>query len=152
MGGCSYRSSILDLGIRWWAVSLIPLQPALPLGKMPRYPLDRRKGWPLSQSRDKFLAFAGIELYSLAVQPAVVAIQTEISRLNHRRVCRKENGQTIQAYSGIRSFDPAYHEENEYTHRVPTWFRTFDRSTTRTSIIHVSDCASTAIGAMFMLC
>jgi hypothetical protein len=40
----------LDLGTGWrWMVSFTPL-PLYPRGKSPRYPLDRRLGWPQSQS------------------------------------------------------------------------------------------------------
>jgi hypothetical protein len=46
MGEWRYSSTFLDLGI---VVSFTPL-PLYPWGKILRYPLDRRLGWPQSQS------------------------------------------------------------------------------------------------------
>jgi hypothetical protein len=60
---------ILDLGTSWrWMVSFTP-RPLYPLGKSPRYPLDRRLDGPHSRSvrrgEEKILALPGLELRPL---------------------------------------------------------------------------------------
>jgi hypothetical protein len=92
---------------------------------------------------------------SSAVQPVVVTLQTALSRLYHRRICRKE---TIKLSNPTVSFDlsiPHIIKKTSTNVMSPPGFEPsipYDPSITRTSIMHVLNCASTAIGTMFTLC
>jgi hypothetical protein len=80
MGLCMCSPTILDFGTRWgWVVSYTTL---CPWGKWPRYPLNRRLGWPQSRSGGR----RGVEKKSLTpagnwtscVQLTDVIIPTEL--------------------------------------------------------------------------
>jgi hypothetical protein len=64
-GEWMFSSTFLDLGIRLRLVVSFTLLPLYPLGKSPRYPLDRRLGESQSRSgrcgEEKHLALPGIE-------------------------------------------------------------------------------------------
>jgi hypothetical protein len=73
----------VDIGNRQrWVVRFTP-QAALPPGKEPRYPLDRRLGGPQSRSGlcggDKILSLLGIEHRSSI--PSPITTPTELSRI-----------------------------------------------------------------------